>query len=59
MHKTYVLYTSQEVLLKGDHGKTYKDEKANHNNLHKINLRNNQLKGNIILGNYGVSLIAI
>ncbi|XP_066597765.1 protein phosphatase PHLPP-like protein isoform X2 [Prorops nasuta] len=42
-----------EVLSKGDHGKSYKDEKSNQNNLHKINLRNNQLKGNIILGNYG------
>lgn len=46
----------QEVLSKTDHGKSYKDEKSNHSNLHKINLRNNQLKGNIILGNYGVSL---
>ncbi|XP_018340691.1 PREDICTED: protein phosphatase PHLPP-like protein isoform X1 [Trachymyrmex septentrionalis] len=45
--------TLTEVLSKTDHGKSYKDEKANHNNLHKINLRNNQLKGNIILGNYG------
>ncbi|XP_032674253.1 PH domain leucine-rich repeat-containing protein phosphatase 2 [Odontomachus brunneus] len=42
-----------EVLSKGDHSKSYKDEKNNHSNLHKINLRNNQLKGNIILGNYG------
>ncbi|XP_074107682.1 PH domain leucine-rich repeat protein phosphatase isoform X2 [Cotesia typhae] len=31
----------------------YKDEKNNQNHLHKVNLRNNQLKGNIILGNYG------
>ncbi|XP_018314808.1 protein phosphatase PHLPP-like protein isoform X1 [Mycetomoellerius zeteki] len=45
--------TLTEVLSKTDHGKSYKDEKTNHNNLHKINLRNNQLKGNIILGNYG------
>ncbi|XP_019887893.2 protein phosphatase PHLPP-like protein isoform X2 [Ooceraea biroi] len=42
-----------EVLSKADHGKSYKDEKTNHIHLHKINLRNNQLKGNIILGNYG------
>ncbi|KAL0117499.1 hypothetical protein PUN28_010372 [Cardiocondyla obscurior] len=42
-----------EVLSKAEHGKSYKDEKTNHSNLHKINLRNNQLKGNIILGNYG------
>ncbi|KAL6449254.1 hypothetical protein ACFW04_000712 [Cataglyphis niger] len=42
-----------EVLSKTDHGKPCKEEKAMHNNLHKINLRNNQLKGNIILGNYG------
>ncbi|XP_029178183.1 PH domain leucine-rich repeat-containing protein phosphatase 2 isoform X1 [Nylanderia fulva] len=42
-----------EVLSKTDHGKPYKEEKAMHNNLNKINLRNNQLKGNIILGNYG------
>ncbi|KAL6264931.1 hypothetical protein P5V15_005027 [Pogonomyrmex californicus] len=42
-----------EVLSKADHGKSYKDEKTNHSNLYKINLRNNQLKGNIILGNYG------
>lgn len=53
---TQCLYT-QEVLSKGDHSKSYKDEKTNHSNLHKINLRNNQLKGNIILGNYGVSLV--
>lgn len=51
-----MLQHAQEVLSKGDHGKSYKDEKNNHSNLHKINLRNNQLKGNIILGNYGVSL---
>ncbi|XP_072767661.1 PH domain leucine-rich repeat-containing protein phosphatase 2 isoform X1 [Anoplolepis gracilipes] len=42
-----------EVLSKTDHEKPYKEDKAMHNNLHKINLRNNQLKGNIILGNYG------
>lgn len=31
------------------------EEKSNlHNSLYKVNLRNNQLKGNIILGNYGV-----
>ncbi|XP_058804924.1 protein phosphatase PHLPP-like protein [Phymastichus coffea] len=30
------------------------EEKSNlHNSLYKVNLRNNQLKGNIILGNYG------
>ncbi|XP_020290995.1 PH domain leucine-rich repeat-containing protein phosphatase 2 isoform X2 [Pseudomyrmex gracilis] len=45
--------TLTEVLSKTDHGKPYKDEKTNHSSLHKINLRNNQLKGNIILGNYG------
>lgn len=54
---TYLHDDPQEVLSKTDHGKSYKDEKTNHNNLHKINLRNNQLKGNIILGNYGVSSI--
>lgn len=53
-----MLQRAQEVLSKGDHGKSYKDEKNNHSNLHKINLRNNQLKGNIILGNYGVSSAA-
>ncbi|XP_012151095.2 PH domain leucine-rich repeat protein phosphatase [Megachile rotundata] len=42
-----------EVLSKSEHSKTYRDEKNNQNNLYKVNLRNNQLKGNIILGNYG------
>ncbi|XP_043480115.1 uncharacterized protein LOC122509876 isoform X2 [Leptopilina heterotoma] len=42
-----------DVLSKGDHGKIHKDEKNNHNNLQKVNLRNNHLKGSIILGNYG------
>ncbi|XP_076675085.1 PH domain leucine-rich repeat protein phosphatase isoform X2 [Andrena cerasifolii] len=42
-----------DVLSKTDHTKVYKDEKSNQNNLYKVNLRNNQLKGNIILGNYG------
>ncbi|KAG9433012.1 PH domain leucine-rich repeat-containing protein phosphatase 2 [Apis mellifera carnica] len=41
-----------DVLSKTDHNKGCKDEK-NQNNLYKVNLRNNQLKGNIILGNYG------
>ncbi|XP_011302435.1 protein phosphatase PHLPP-like protein [Fopius arisanus] len=41
-----------DVLTKNETVKL-KDEKNNHNNLHKVNLRNNQLKGNIILGNYG------
>lgn len=44
----------QDVLTRSDSSKL-KDEKNNQNNLHKVNLRNNQLKGNIILGNYGVS----
>ncbi|XP_051166849.1 PH domain leucine-rich repeat-containing protein phosphatase 2 isoform X2 [Leptopilina boulardi] len=42
-----------DVLSKGDHGKMHKEEKNNHNNLQKVNLRNNHLKGSIILGNYG------
>ncbi|XP_060811506.1 PH domain leucine-rich repeat-containing protein phosphatase 2 isoform X2 [Bombus pascuorum] len=42
-----------DVLSKADHSKGCKDEKHNQNNLYKVNLRNNQLKGNIILGNYG------
>ena len=41
-----------------ENGKAHKDEKNNQNCLHKVNLRNNQLKGNIILGNYGVSCSA-
>ncbi|XP_044014034.1 PH domain leucine-rich repeat-containing protein phosphatase 2 [Aphidius gifuensis] len=41
-----------DILTKTDYGK-YKDERNNQNNLQKVNLRNNQLKGNIILGNYG------
>ncbi|XP_063972964.1 protein phosphatase PHLPP-like protein isoform X2 [Diachasmimorpha longicaudata] len=41
-----------DVLSKNDTVKL-KDEKNNNTNLHKVNLRNNQLKGNIILGNYG------
>nr|XP_031850312.1 PH domain leucine-rich repeat-containing protein phosphatase 2 [Nomia melanderi] len=45
--------TLTDVLPKADHNKTYKDERSNQNNLYKVNLRNNQLKGNIILGNYG------
>ncbi|KAK0090491.1 hypothetical protein PV325_013397 [Microctonus aethiopoides] len=43
---------SLDVLTRSDSSKL-KDEKNNQNNLHKVNLRNNQLKGNIILGNYG------
>ncbi|XP_076232908.1 PH domain leucine-rich repeat protein phosphatase [Calliopsis andreniformis] len=42
-----------DVLPKTDNNRSYKDEKTNQNNLYKVNLRNNQLKGNIILGNYG------
>ncbi|XP_015434327.1 PREDICTED: protein phosphatase PHLPP-like protein [Dufourea novaeangliae] len=42
-----------DVLPKPDHSKGFKDEKTSQNNLYKVNLRNNQLKGNIILGNYG------
>ncbi|XP_034182760.2 PH domain leucine-rich repeat protein phosphatase [Osmia lignaria lignaria] len=42
-----------DVLSKSEHSKVYRDEKNNQNNLYKVNLRNNQLKGNIILGNYG------
>ncbi|CAL7946887.1 unnamed protein product [Xylocopa violacea] len=42
-----------DVLSRTDHNKVCKDEKNNQNNLYKVNLRNNQLKGNIILGNYG------
>ncbi|XP_076161636.1 PH domain leucine-rich repeat protein phosphatase [Ptiloglossa arizonensis] len=45
--------TLTDVLSKADHTKVYKDEKNNQNYLYKVNLRNNQLKGNIILGNYG------
>ncbi|XP_053596698.1 PH domain leucine-rich repeat protein phosphatase 1 [Microplitis demolitor] len=41
-----------DVLTKGDLAK-FREEKNNQNYLHKVNLRNNQLKGNIILGNYG------
>ncbi|KAK9303731.1 hypothetical protein QLX08_004617 [Tetragonisca angustula] len=41
-----------DVLTKTDHSKSCKDDK-NNQNLYKVNLRNNQLKGNIILGNYG------
>lgn len=51
-----ILMRFQDVLVKGDPSRL-KDDKNNHNHLHKVNLRNNQLKGNIILGNYGVSLI--
>ncbi|XP_048514839.1 uncharacterized protein LOC105689606 isoform X2 [Athalia rosae] len=42
-----------EIQNRGDQGKFNRDEKNNRNNLHKVNLRNNQLKGSIILGNYG------
>ncbi|XP_076627077.1 PH domain leucine-rich repeat protein phosphatase isoform X1 [Colletes latitarsis] len=42
-----------DVLSKTDNARVYKDEKNNQNYLYKVNLRNNQLKGNIILGNYG------
>ncbi|XP_046588915.1 PH domain leucine-rich repeat-containing protein phosphatase 2 [Neodiprion lecontei] len=44
-----------DVQHRGDHqgSKYFKDEKNNRNNLNKVNLRNNQLKGSIILGNYG------
>ncbi|XP_076653692.1 PH domain leucine-rich repeat protein phosphatase isoform X1 [Halictus rubicundus] len=45
--------TLTDVLPKTDHNKVYKDERTSQNNLYKVNLRNNQLKGNIILGNYG------
>ncbi|XP_033323175.2 PH domain leucine-rich repeat protein phosphatase [Megalopta genalis] len=45
--------TLTDVLPKTDHNKGYKDERSTQNNLYKVNLRNNQLKGNIILGNYG------
>ncbi|XP_043275194.1 uncharacterized protein Phlpp [Venturia canescens] len=42
-----------DVLSKAEHGKNCKEDKNTQNNLHKVNLRNNQLKGSIILGNYG------
>ncbi|XP_054007050.1 PH domain leucine-rich repeat-containing protein phosphatase 2 [Hylaeus anthracinus] len=45
--------TLTDVLSKTDNAKVYKDERNNQNYLYKVNLRNNQLKGNIILGNYG------
>ncbi|KAF3426683.1 hypothetical protein E2986_11471 [Frieseomelitta varia] len=45
-----------DVLTKTDHSKGCKDDK-NNQNLYKVNLRNNQLKGNIILGNYGVGIL--
>ncbi|CAK9809411.1 Protein phosphatase PHLPP-like protein [Anthophora plagiata] len=45
--------TLTDVLSKTDHSKVCKDERNNQNNLYKVNLRNTQLKGNIILGNYG------
>lgn len=46
----------QDVHSKVDPGKHLKDDKITQNNLHKVNLRNNHLKGSIILGNYGVSI---
>ncbi|XP_017875246.2 PH domain leucine-rich repeat-containing protein phosphatase 2 [Ceratina calcarata] len=42
-----------DVLSRSEHSRNCKDERNNQNNLYKVNLRNNQLKGNIILGNYG------
>ncbi|XP_034945281.1 protein phosphatase PHLPP-like protein isoform X2 [Chelonus insularis] len=41
-----------DMLTKNESNKI-KDEKNNHAHLQRVNLRNNQLKGNIILGNYG------
>lgn len=53
---TFTFENFQDVQTRSDQNKFCKDEKNNRNNLHKVNLRNNQLKGSIILGNYGVSL---
>ncbi|XP_024947402.1 PH domain leucine-rich repeat-containing protein phosphatase 2 isoform X2 [Cephus cinctus] len=43
-----------EVHPRSDHGKSNRrDDRNSYQNLQRVNLRNNQLKGSIILGNYG------